>query len=371
MGYSCTYSFINLACIFLFIFVGGISSQNNRCPFQYMYHFGDGVTDVGNSIKVLPWGPSLPAARLPYGRTFPGHPTGRWGDGLIDFDYAAADFGFPTITPYLSSNSSSSNGVIFSVARSPVLDRTFFKSRGVQIPPYAVPLSVQLSWFKTHLKSICSTPKDCADRLQNSLILLGDIEANDIGYALVQGKSIKEVQSYVPYVTQAQISATREIIKMGANQIIIPGNAPIGCFPYILTALSSNDTAAYDDLGCLKSVNDLITFKNDNLLQAINNLRIEFPEVSIMYGPMVEGVLQVIAETSAGPYGNVALKACCGMGGKYNYSNKRFCRGRGVPVCSNPDEYVFWDGLHFTQEASARIERILIQPALTTLNCAS
>ncbi|GFQ08480.1 acetylajmalan esterase, partial [Phtheirospermum japonicum] len=330
------------------------------CPFQYLYHFGDGVTDVGNSIKVLPWGPSLPAARLPYGRTFPGRPTGRWGDGLIDFDYAAADFGFPTITPYLSSNSSSSNGVIFSVARSPVLDHMFFKSRGVKIPPYAVPLSVQLSWFKTHLKSICSTLKDCADRLGNSLVLMGDIEANDIGYALVQGKSIKEVQTYVPYVTQAQISATREVIKMGAKQIIIPGNAPIGCFPYILTALRSNDPAAYDDLGCLKSVNDLITFKNDNLQQAINNLRKEFPDVRIMYGPMIEG-----------PYGNIALKACCGIGGKYNYDSKRFCGSRGVPVCSNPDKYIFWDGLHFTQEASARIERILIQPALTTLNCAS
>ncbi|GFP83136.1 acetylajmalan esterase [Phtheirospermum japonicum] len=300
-----------------------------------------GILPIRNSIKVLPWGPSLPAARLPYGQTFPGRPTGRWGDGLIDFDYAAADFGFPTITPYLSSNSSSSNGVIFSVARSPVLDHMFFKSRGVKIPPYAVPLN-------------------CADRLGNSLVLMGDIEANDIGYALVQGKSIKEVQTYVPYVTQAQISATREVIKMGAKQIIIPGNAPIGCFPYILTALRSNDPAAYDDLGCLKSVNDLITFKNDNLQQAINNLRKEFPDVRIMYGPMIEG-----------PYGNIALKACCGIGGKYNYDSKRFCGSRGVPVCSNPDKYIFWDGLHFTQEASARIERILIQPALTTLNCAS
>ncbi|KAL3641784.1 hypothetical protein CASFOL_012599 [Castilleja foliolosa] len=370
MDNSCSYS-IKLTCIFLVILVSITSSQANTCPFQYLYHFGDGVTDVGNSIKVLPWGPSLPAARLPYGQTFPGQPTGRWGDGRIDFDYAAADFGFPTITPYLSSNSSSSNGVIFSVARSPVLDHMFFKSRGVKIPPYAVPLSVQLSWFKTHLKSVCSTKTECANRLANSLILMGDIEGNDIGYALVQKKSIKQVQTYVPYVTKALISATREVIKMGAKQIIIPGNAPIGCFPYILTALKTNDRSAYDDLGCLKSVNDLIIFKNNDLQQAIANLRIEFPNVSILYGPMINGVRQILTETSTGPYGDITLKACCGVGGKYNYDSKRFCGSKGVPVCSNPDKYIFWDGLHFTQEASARIERILIQPALVTLNCAA
>ncbi|KAK6161557.1 hypothetical protein DH2020_004938 [Rehmannia glutinosa] len=367
---DCSYSyFIKLTCTFLFIFVVPTTSQNSKCPFQYLYHFGDGVTDIGNSVRVFPWGRSLPATRLPYGTTFPGTPTGRWSDGLIDFDFAAADFGVPQITPYLSRNASSSNGVIFSVARSPVLDHNFFKSRGVKIPPYAVPLSVQLSWFKTHLKSICSTPTECADKLGNSLILMGDIEGNDIGYPLTQGKSIIEVQTYVPYVTRAQISATREVIKMGAKLIIIPGNAPLGCYPYILTALPSNDPTAYDDLGCLKSVNDLITFKNNNLQQAINNLSREFPNVSIMYGPFDEGVLAVLAETSTD--GNITLKACCGIGGKYNYDSKSFCGSGGVPICSNPDKYIFWDGLHLTHEASARIERILIQPALSTLNCTS
>ncbi|KAI3450440.1 hypothetical protein Pfo_007105 [Paulownia fortunei] len=345
MGYSSSYS-VKIICFFLFILVGATSSQNTKCPFQYLYHFGDGVTDVGNSVRVLPWGPSLPAA--------------------------PADFGFPQITPYLSRNATSSNGVIFSVARSPVLHHNFFRSRGIKIPPYVVPLSTQLSWFKTYLKSVCSTPTDCANRLGNSLILLGDIEANDIGYALTQGKSIKEVQTYVHYTTRAQINAARELIKMGAKLLVIPGSAPIGCFPYMLTALPNDDPTAYDDLGCLKSVNDLIRLKNNDLQQAMNNLSREFPNVSLLYGPFDEGVLSVLAESSTpGPNGNMALKSCCGIGGKYNYDSKRFCGSPGVPVCPNPDQYIFWDGLHFTQEASARIEKILIQPTLSTLNCTS
>ncbi|CAA0827327.1 GDSL esterase/lipase [Striga hermonthica] len=304
MDTSCSSYFPKLAIAFLFLFVGTISSQNTVCPYQYLYHLGDGVTDVGNSIRVLPWGPSLPAARLPYGRSYPGYPTGRWGDGLIDFDFAAADFGFPRIVPYLTPEANSSNGVIFSVARSPVLDHKFFKQRGVKIPPYVIPLYEQLNWFRTHLKSVCGS--NCANRLANSLILLGDIEANDIGYSLLQGKSINEARTYVPYITQAQINVTRELISMGARQLIIPGNAPIGCFPYILTAFPSNDPKAYDEFGCLKSVNDLMTFKNNDLQQAIAKLRIEFPDVSLFYGPNK----------------NNALKACCGIGGKYNFNSK-------------------------------------------------
>lgn len=158
---------------------------------------------------------------------------------------------------------------------------------------------------------------------------------------------------------------------MGAKLVIIPGSAPIGCYPYILTALRSRDPTAYDDLGCLKSVNDLITLKNNYLQKAIDNLQMEYPNVSIYYGPFGDGVLSVLNETSRGPDGKLTLKACCGTGGKYNYNSKRFCGSRGVGVCSNPEKYVFWDGLHLTHRASARIEQILIRSALSTFNCTS
>ncbi|KAG8369422.1 hypothetical protein BUALT_Bualt14G0010900 [Buddleja alternifolia] len=350
-----SYSF-KIICFFLLVLARAVSSQNARCPFQYLYHFGDGFTDIGNSIHVRPSESSNPASRLPYGITTPGRPTGRWSDGLIDFDYASADFGLPHITPYLSMNVSVSyDGVIFSVARSPVLDRRFFASRGVRIPSYAISLSIQLNWFKKYLNSICSTQTDCAKRLENSLLLMGDIEGNDIGYPLAQGKSIDEVRNYVPYVIRAIINGTRMLIRMGAKLIIIPGNAPLGCYPYILTALPSNDSTAYDDLGCLKSVNNLILSKNNDLQQAMDELRKEFPNVTINYGPN----------------GELALKACCGIGGKYNYDRSRFCGSPGVPVCPYPNQYIYWDGLHMTNLAYSRVATLLIKPSLVTLNCSS
>ncbi|KAG8362921.1 hypothetical protein BUALT_BualtUnG0023800 [Buddleja alternifolia] len=362
-----------IICFCLLILASAASSQHIEhvnCPFQYLYHFGDGFTDVGNSIHVPSRTPN-PAARLPYGRSSPGWPTGRWSDGLNDFDFAATDFGLPHLAPYLNMNDSENyDGVIFSVARSPVLDINFFKSRGIKIPPYAaVPLSAQLRWFKNYLNSNFPSAKERATRMETSFLFLGDIEGNDIGYALTQGKSIEEVQTYVPLITRAQIRVARELIRMGATRLIIPGNAPLGCFPYILTALHSNNSRDYDELGCLKSVNDLIVSKNDYLQQAIRDLNLEFPNIIINYGAIYDGTLEVIRDASYGPNGELALMACCGTGGKYNYDSKRFCGGPQVPVCRYPNQYIFWDGIHFTHHAYSRIETILIEPALRTLGC--
>lgn len=82
----------NLTIISFFVLILAATAfsqtSNIKCPFQTIYNVGDGVTDIGNSIRIPPLGPRLPAACYPYGTTFPGHPTGRWSDGLISNDYA-------------------------------------------------------------------------------------------------------------------------------------------------------------------------------------------------------------------------------------------------------------------------------------------
>ena len=46
-----------------------------------------------------------------------------------------------------------------------------------------------------------------------------------------------------------------------------------------------------------------------------------------------------------------AQKACCGIGGDYAFSIARMYGAPGVPVCSNPNKLISWDGVHLTQEA--------------------
>ncbi|KAI3443704.1 hypothetical protein Pfo_000369 [Paulownia fortunei] len=137
------------------IFVQAASaSQEIRCPLQSLYQFGDSISDTGNSIRILP---IVASSRLPYGKTFPGNPTGRWSDGRLIIDYIATALGLPLLNPSLAKTASFNNGVNFAVAGSTALNTSFFLSKGVIVAP--VPsLRVQLSQFMTYLNSICSTP---------------------------------------------------------------------------------------------------------------------------------------------------------------------------------------------------------------------
>lgn len=369
----CTSSFsIKTICLLLIVTILTTNAQNTtntRCPFEYLYHLGDGVFDNGNAIAHVPLGPGLPAATLPYGTTHPEDlATGRWCDGLLDIDYGAQGLGFSEITAYLAPNSSSANAIMFAVARSPVLDNTFFRARGIRIPPYTASLRVQMNWFRRYLNTSSTSASDRRNRIVNSLFLFGDVEGNDITYALLQGRSVHQVKGYITYITNAQIDAAREVIRMGATRVIIPGNAPMGCYPFILTGLPSNRSSDYDDIGCLKSVNNLMVLKNNDLQQGIRILQREFPNIFINYADFYHTELALIRETFF-EHGNIALQACCGVGGRYNYNSRRFCGSQGVPVCSNPNDYFFWDGIHLTQEGNNRLSAVLADAALPNLGC--
>lgn len=47
-----------------------------------LFVFGDSYADTGNTPVII-----SPSWRFPYGITFPGKPTGRFGDGRVSTDY--------------------------------------------------------------------------------------------------------------------------------------------------------------------------------------------------------------------------------------------------------------------------------------------
>ncbi|KAG6398041.1 hypothetical protein SASPL_139491 [Salvia splendens] len=360
---------------FLLLIVAGTASAQNRnntkCPFQFLYHFGDAISDTGNSVRVLPL---LPPTRSPYGVTFPGSPTGRWSNGRVDVDYVADAVGLPNIVPYLSMyDSRSYDGVIFSVAGSTALNTSFFESGGISTPPYDIPLDTQLNWFRSYLQSNCANQTECAKRQpSNSAVLFEFSELNDIGYALVQGKSIQEVTNYVPLLVEAQINAAREVIKLGATRVVYTTAAPLGCYPYILTALTTNDTSAYDGLGCLRAVNSIAVKFNANLTASFLALKVEFPSVNILpadYYATLRVPINFKTPILGSRLRNPALRSCCGVGGSYNYDNNRLCGSPNVTACSNPNNSIYWDGLHFTQQVYRSVIGIQVLPALLLLGC--
>lgn len=63
------------------------------------------------------------------------------------------------------------------------------------------------------------------------------------------------------------------------------------------------------------------------------------------------------------------LKACCGMGGRYNFNSQEMCGNPSVPVCSDPDRHISWDGVHLTQKANHLIATWLAADFLPKLDC--
>ncbi|CAI9115107.1 OLC1v1015941C2 [Oldenlandia corymbosa var. corymbosa] len=343
--------------------------QYNRV--DSIYQIGDSLADTGNLIRVPGNGTTLPAARPPYGITI-GRPTGRWSDGLLIIDYFALRLGLSLLNPYLDANASFVNGVNFANAGATALDFPYFMQKGIMILPFVTPLPGQINWFRQYLGTICSSSTECSTRLKSSLVFFGEIGGNDIYYPLQHGRSLQEIRTYIPSITEATVKGIRDVIGLGATRIVVPGNFPYGCLPSVLT-LISNTTAStpheFDQFGCAKSYNDLAMYQNAYLQNALNSLRVQYPNITIVYADYFRAFISIFARAPIlGFDTGTLLKACCGSGGKYNSDGTIFnCGRQGSSICPNPNRYISWDGLHLTQEAYRCISEVLFPVILPKL----
>ncbi|PHU23605.1 hypothetical protein BC332_08712 [Capsicum chinense] len=126
---------------------------------------------------------------------------------------------------------------------------------------------------------------DCQEKLNKSLFLVGAIGANDFRYGLLQGKTMDESRRMVPRVVQTIIHGVRTVIDFGATTIVVPGISPLGCLPFFQTKFRPIDNStAYDEYHCLKDVNNYAIFHNRCLQEAIDELKKEYPNITLIYG---------------------------------------------------------------------------------------
>ncbi|KAI3439997.1 Pyruvate decarboxylase, partial [Psidium guajava] len=65
--------------------------------YESIFNFGDSLSDTGNFIRSAAGLPVLP--NFPYGKTYFGHPTGRFSDGRLIIDFIAEAVGLPFLKP--------------------------------------------------------------------------------------------------------------------------------------------------------------------------------------------------------------------------------------------------------------------------------
>ncbi|KVH97014.1 GDSL esterase/lipase At1g28570-like [Cynara cardunculus var. scolymus] len=368
-------SFCSSSCITAFIILQLLWSCRlfaNGC-YTSIISFGDSLADTGNLKMLSAYKPDQESLHFflpPYGESFFHVPTGRCSNGRLVIDFIAESIGLPLVAPFVGGNRNRlmefRRGVNYAVVGATALDSSFHAARGVPNPLTNSSLRVQLGWFKQSWPSICAKVQDCDQLIRHSLILMGEIGGNDYNHALLAGKSIDEIETYVPLVVKAIISTVKELIKLGAKTILIPGNLPIGCSAAYLTLYHDSDKAEYDNsTGCLIWLNKLSEYHNQLLQKELYQLRELHRDANIIYGDYYNAAMQFFRYPDKYGFTNGALKACCGGGGPFNYNLSVHCGDPSSNLCAHPDTYVNWDGLHLTQAAYKIIYKSLFQGSYT------
>ncbi|CAN6816904.1 unnamed protein product [Brassica oleracea] len=358
---------------FLLIFSSTItvdSTEPSCRSYKSIISFGDSGADTGNYLHLFDVNHPPQAAFPPYGETFFHAPTGRNSDGRLIIDFIAEFLRLPYVPPYFGSqNVSFKQGINFAVYGATALDRTFLMEKGIESDFTNVSLSVQLNIFKKNLPSLCasSSPHDCKEMLGDSLILMGDIGANDYVYMFFQGKSINEVEELVPLVIKAISSAIVDLINLGGKTFLVPGSFPYGCFPAYLTLFQTAKEEEYDPFtGCLSWLNAFGKNHDEQLKTELRRLRKLYPHVNIIYADYYNSMYRFFQEPAKYGFKERPLGACCGVGGQYNFTIGEECGYQGVGYCKNPSEYVNWDGYHLTEATHQKMVHGLLKGPYAT-----
>ncbi|KAL0362954.1 UNVERIFIED_CONTAM: GDSL esterase/lipase [Sesamum calycinum] len=345
---SVFHKLVLVLCCFLFSCVPQWADAHPLSRFASLIRFTNSVTlfptpelDPGRPIGATAF------ARLPYGETFFKKATGRCSNGLLMIDYIAMDAGLPFLPPYKNLDAADfEHGVNFAVAGSTALPSQVLAAQHIFSPVTNSSLNVQLEWMFTHFNSICLNSRDCVEKLQNALFMVGEIGGNDYNYAIFQGKTMEELKAWCRMLSlpSSMLPGNRS----GGKRVVIPGNFPIGCLPIYKTAFQTNISAAYDENQCLNHLNEFAKYHNEELQKAIHTLKQRKPNAVVVYADYYNAYQFLLKVATS--HGFEREKACCGTGGKYNFNMMRMCGGAGVEVCSHPERYMSWDGVHLTEK---------------------
>ncbi|XP_031129397.1 GDSL esterase/lipase At1g28590-like isoform X3 [Ipomoea triloba] len=361
MAFSSFLSLPKSAAICILVFLLFAPGGNATGCYESIISFGDSLADTGNLVRM--WNSFNISALLPYGETFFHRPTGRFSDGRLIIDFIAQSLGLPFLRPYLSAEDDGGEeinfekGVNFAVAGATALDISFFEERGIYNAMTNTSLGTQLDWFQ---ESFCTNTHsaDCKEKLQSSLVLMGEIGGNDYNYAFMQGIPREEISSFVPKIISTISSAITKLIEFGAQSVVVPGNFPIGCLPLYLFFFKGSNQSEYDSkTGCINWLNEFSMYHNEQLKRELSRLRELHPNTTIIYADYYNAALDLYISPSNYGFNNT-LSACC----------EGCMLSKSSTVCDDPSSFVNWDGIHFTEAAYEAIAQGLLHGPYTSPN---
>ncbi|OMO66061.1 Lipase, GDSL [Corchorus olitorius] len=305
--------------------------------------FGDSLIDPGNNNYI---NTTARANYWPYGETFFKYPTGRPSDGRLIPDFIAEYAKLPLIPPYLQPgiNHQLVNGVNFASSGAGALAET---NQGLVID-----LKTQLKYFKDVEKLLRGKLGNSeAKALISKAVYLFHIGANDYGFLLTANSTMFQTftkQQFVEMVVGNLTDTIKEIYKKGGRKFGILNMVTLGCLP-LMKALVPGNTDA-----CFEEATELAKLHNVALSQALDKL--EIISKGLKFAKYDFNTSLIERTNNPEKYGfKEANRGCCGSG---PYNGIPSCGGKGdikeYELCSDPNEYVFFDSSHLTDKANGQ-----------------
>ncbi|KAJ7560522.1 hypothetical protein O6H91_04G133600 [Diphasiastrum complanatum] len=344
------YNFVKMArglhfCAFLLLLVWTPATTAQLFPALFI--LGDSLVDNGNNNFIG----SLAFANIPYnGIDYINHlPTGRFCNGRTVADRLAELIGLPPAPPYLSPTTIGSailKGVNFASGAGGILDSTGANYIN------RISFNKQLEYFSRNKQALIQQlgVNGADDFLKKSLYFLM-FGSNDYinNYLLSNSQTPKQ---YSPSQYQDLLISTYSrqlstLYNLGAKKIVVSAVGPLGCIPSQINQRSQSDA-------CVDYINNYIVSFNAALKLLVARLNQELPDAIFVYSNAYDSVMALI--NNPAQYGfKVANAGCCGVG---RLNGQLGC----IPLsnlCSNREEYIFWDPFHPTDAVNR-----LLAPAL-------
>ncbi|GLU14181.1 hypothetical protein SLE2022_307660 [Rubroshorea leprosula] len=310
-----------------------------------MFVFGDSLFDPGNNnflnISVTQGKANFP----PYGETFFRYPTGRFCDGRIIPDFSASFTGLPLWRPYLDpANHNLVVGANFAGAGACVL---------VENNPYALGLQIQLGFFKEVVNLLTQQLGDTdTKKLLREAIYISSFGGVDYILFADSSSNVTEpaMQEYVNIVIGNITEAMKEIYELGGRKFAFQSVGPLGCLPWM--------RAIYNSTGeCVEFLQILATMHNNALAKAAEELEIKLSGFKYLIFDFFTSLMD--RTNNPAKYGfKVGDIACCG-GGAYHGATACGWLTEEYELCSDPNEFVFWDAAHPTEHCYSQLAELL------------
>eukprot|EP01018_Ginkgo_biloba_P012665 Gb_40027 [translate_table: standard] len=307
------------------------SVESNQSP-KGLFVFGDSYVDTGNLNKTADcW-------HTPYGRTFPGKPSGRFSDGKVLTDFAVVY----TIDKF-------THTVLYVFPDTILIAVSYFKISS-PVPyeqrnnyPNKVPLGMNFAYggsgvFDTgnglpsatiqidHLQRLIEDGVYSAQQLTSSVVLFS-VAGNDYGYYILKhGKGFQGLLSFARSVIKQLSKDLERLYKMGLLKIAVTGLEPLGCLP----SQTTSNSYKY----CNETGNQLSVFHNILLEKAVKKLKTDLPHANFVILNQYSAFMSILHPTH---------DASVSCGGKDAEGNALYS------VCSKAESAFFWDGAHPTQ----------------------